>query len=176
MNHKHLVLAAAGWLAKQKHSIIITEMASVGFERPDAIGWRCPGVSTLVECKASRSDFYADAKKPFRLHPQKGIGAYRYYLSLPGVIMPEMLPENWGLIELTGSKVRVIREAIILSEWNKMVEIGILMSAMRRMKGALVEGISANFYSFETKRSCTVGVAIDQDPFTRAPDVVELKR
>lgn len=82
--------------------------------------------------------------------------------------MPEMLPENWGLIELTGSKVRVIREAIILSEWNKMAEIGILMSAMRRMKGALVEGISANFYSIETKRSCTVGVEIDQDPFTRA--------
>jgi hypothetical protein len=97
-------------------------------EIPDAIGWLRSGVSLLIECKASRSDFLSDAAKPSRKSnninnrpdsgpaapeapikpPRKteGLGAYRFYLTLSGLLEPEKLPEDWGLLELRVSTGR----------------------------------------------------------------------
>lgn len=61
MTHSTLVSRAKKWL-QQKHSIVVTEMGTSG-EEPDAIGFRM-GFSTLIECKTSRSDYYADRRKP----------------------------------------------------------------------------------------------------------------
>jgi hypothetical protein len=75
-------------------------------EIPDAIGFRA-GVfneaSVLVEVKVSRSDFLADVKKPHRLEPAKGMGAYRYFMAPEGLIKVEELPPKWGLVEVTRS-------------------------------------------------------------------------
>lgn len=68
-------------------------------EIPDAIGFRVaePGTgSVVVECKVSRADFLADAKKPHR--SAAGMGLYRYYLCPEGVIEPGDVPERWGLL------------------------------------------------------------------------------
>lgn len=66
-------------------------------ERVDALLF-CSDSSYLIETKVSRSDFLADAKKPFRKDPSQGIGDYRYYACPEGLIKPDELPEKWGLI------------------------------------------------------------------------------
>ncbi len=68
-------------------------------EIPDAIGFRVsmPGAgSVVVECKTSRGDFLADAKKPHRA--AEGMGLYRYYLCPEGIIKPDEVPDRWGLL------------------------------------------------------------------------------
>ncbi len=104
MTHADLVVIAERWLIKSKGcGFVFRELHHVGSpEIPDAIGFK-PGSgyehgSILVECKASRADFLADAKKAFRKRSESGVGAYRFYLSPAGVIKPEDLPARWGLI------------------------------------------------------------------------------
>lgn len=98
ITHNDLVKIAERWLiGTRKCGAVITEMVTLGMETPDAIGFR-DGSSTLIECKASRSDFLADAKKPFRRNPRIGMGTYRFYLCPAGIITFQDLPEKWGLI------------------------------------------------------------------------------
>lgn len=50
----------------------------------------------VIECKATRKDFLADRKKPFRVYPQMGMGKYRAYVVNEGVVRdPCELPEGW---------------------------------------------------------------------------------
>ncbi|KKK54365.1 hypothetical protein LCGC14_3085490, partial [marine sediment metagenome] len=82
----------------QDHIIVTGEIAPYGYgdEIPDALGF-ASRKSTLIECKASRSDFLSDKKKSFRQKPDEGMGCLRYYLTPPGLVDPDELPENWGL-------------------------------------------------------------------------------
>ena len=87
-------------LIKRLHGTTIgAKEFSGGFqsERVDAILYNS-GASFLIETKISRSDFLADAKKPFRVDPSKGVGTYRYYACPEGLISVDELPEKWGLI------------------------------------------------------------------------------
>lgn len=100
MTHADLVHRAEKWLINSRGcGFVFTELVActANGETPDAIGWK-QGISTLVECKASRADFLADKKKSFRKDPESGIGRWRYYLTLPGMINPEDLPPGWGLL------------------------------------------------------------------------------
>ena len=54
--------------------------------------------SILFECKASRSDFLADKKKPFRQDPLKGVGQRRYYIVNEGVCTQDEMPQGWQLL------------------------------------------------------------------------------
>lgn len=112
MNHADAVRLAADWLKRPACrkgpgcQVVVTE-SKIGWnngEIPDALGFRA-GVyqeaSVLVECKASRADFLADAKKPHRTDAKRGMGLYRYYLAPAGVIRVDELPPGWGLIEVT---------------------------------------------------------------------------
>ena len=76
-------------------------------EIPDAIGWLYTGHSRVIECKASRADFKADARK-LRCG---GMGNRRYYLAEGGLIRPDELTDGWGLIEPKGSRFTVVKEA-----------------------------------------------------------------
>lgn len=72
-------------------------------EIPDAIGFRAAGWqdgSVVVEVKVSRSDFLADKKKPHRQDGQ-GVGNFRYFMCPEGMILPEDLPNKWGLLWVT---------------------------------------------------------------------------
>lgn len=144
MTHKDLVSIAERWLiGTRRCGAVITELMTAGIETPDVIGFR-DGTSTLVECKVSRSDFLADAKKPFRRHPWKGMGTYRFYLCPSGVITKDDLPEKWGLIWVNekgkasmqvGPKGNIwsCQHDFIFKEKNKHAEQAILVSALRRL-------------------------------------------
>lgn len=106
--HSDLVKRAAKWLRNtMKCGVVVTEEHSMGFEIPDAIGWKSYE-SILVECKVSRSDFLRDRKKLHRRDPDLGMGDRRYYMAPPGLIKREELPETWGLLEVHPKIVRVI--------------------------------------------------------------------
>lgn len=61
-DHTKLVEIAEKWLYAKGCNFVIKELTSRAQEVPDAIGF-VDGVSILVECKVSRSDFKRDAKK-----------------------------------------------------------------------------------------------------------------
>lgn len=102
ITHTKLVKAAGAWLGKQAR-VVATELhTSRVSETPDAIGWGGRGYCIVVECKASRADFLANARKK---HEQKGtgVGDERWFLAPNRVIMKEDVPEGWGLMEMVPS-------------------------------------------------------------------------
>ena len=110
--------------------MILTELASVQMETPDAIGW-CPH-AVVVEVKVSRADLLRDAKKPWRQVPEIGLGTLRYYLSPPGIVEKEDLPENWGLLwasEWPNVELMVRAEPQLGNDG-----LTLLLSAMRRLQ------------------------------------------
>lgn len=111
MSHAELVERAERWLLRTCGcGFVLTELSSDSREIPDAIGWRrCR--SYLIECKTSRSDFSADAKKPFRRKPEQGMGNLRYYMTPPGLVTTDDLPERWGLLEAYPTRVKIVRAA-----------------------------------------------------------------
>lgn len=66
-------------------------------ENPDVFAFT-KYYSVLIECKASRSDFLADKKKPFRQDPLQGVGKRRYYLVNEGVCTQDEMPDGWQLL------------------------------------------------------------------------------
>lgn len=123
----------SGWKRKIKCTVTATELQCATSETPDAIGWSCGGyVSIVIECKTSRSDFLRDAKKHFRRYPDSGMGLYRYYMACPGLISADELPERWGLLETSGSVVRVKWTAAPQQEHNLRAEMAALFSLSRR--------------------------------------------
>jgi len=140
--HDTLVRKASTWLRKQGCGVVVTDSIQAitpSGERPDAIGWR-DGLSVLIECKASRSDFLADRHKPFRVVPEEGMGDWRFMLCPEGLIAPEELPSGWGLLYLSGQRVCSISGVPTNTEWwakkpfrgEKHCESILLASALRR--------------------------------------------
>lgn len=106
--HNELCKKAVSWL-KRSHSaggcgcpnaFSEVKSGSNGGEIADAIGIKtAAGAETIVvEAKASRSDFLADKKKPFRVKPELGMGNYRYFICPEGLISVDELPDKWGLL------------------------------------------------------------------------------
>lgn len=101
--HQRLVTIGAQWLKRQGFGVVATELVTAGSsEQADAIGFRAT-CSALVEAKASRADFLADARKPHRA--VGGLGVYRFYLCPPGIIEVGDLPPRWGLLHAVGRGV-----------------------------------------------------------------------
>lgn len=109
MTHADLVKKAAAWLRSKGCKVVLTERTT-GKEFHDAIGWRpvwngVP-VSYLVECKVSKSDFYADKRKKSRASYKVRPAMHCYYLTPANLLcrndngVPGPLPEGWGLLEL----------------------------------------------------------------------------
>jgi hypothetical protein len=134
MTHADLVKRAERWLrGTQRCSVVVSEMASYSYERPDAIGWTS-GRSILVECKMSRSDFAKDLKKHFRQDPRYGMGDFRFYMVPPGLLTAKEIPDRWGLLEARPKQVRVIVEALAFDRARAaFMERPLLFSALRRL-------------------------------------------
>ena len=110
MTHKELIVRAARWLKGSKGcSVVLTELVTAAGEIPDAIGWK-GSVSTLVECKTSRSDFLRDKEKGSRL-AGINMGQHCYYLVPPGLITKEETPAYWGLLECHPRMIKVIKKS-----------------------------------------------------------------
>jgi hypothetical protein len=91
----------------------------------------------LVECKVSRGDFLADANKPFRSHPEDGLGSKRFYLAPTGMIAPEELPKCWGLLECTGREVQMTLKpgrVDLRSPVGLIKEMNLLLASLRRVE------------------------------------------
>lgn len=134
MTHQELCERAYRWLVNTRHCqfALMSPVLMAGGEQPDAIGWH-NGVSHMVECKVSRSDYYADRRKLFRLSSALGMGAYRWLMvpadfpSLDASLVGGVHLPGWGLLSVHPKTVRVlvgaeqqpsycwIREALILS-------------------------------------------------------------
>lgn len=111
---------------------MLTELTTRDPEIPDALGWLPNGWSIMVECKTSRSDFLADKKKGDRR-----LGQERYYLTPKGLLDPTQVPEPWGLLEVWGTTVRVIRKASTSLNYDlKMMrrEHTLLLAAIKRIQ------------------------------------------
>ena len=162
MTHAELVDAGRKWLAARS-PIVITEITSVS-EEPDVLGFQATikGAdyqygTVLIECKASRSDFFSDANKIFRAYPEEGLGDYRYYLTPHGLISVDELPEGWGLLECSGKRIKVIHQGWRFPEKNSRAETNILLSVIRRVE---IGGnhTSIRVYQYETKNRATLTV------------------
>lgn len=159
MTHAELVSAAARWLANRGCSVVLTEVKAAK-EIPDAVGWSGRyGTSTLVECKVSRADFRADAKKSARLHG--GVGYSRFYLAPEGVLKLNDIPKGWGFLEYKMGKVHLRRASQPFSRRDRTKETRLLISAIRRIGQDVPQGVSVRAYKYPTKNTATVGVADD---------------
>jgi hypothetical protein len=145
----------------------LTELTVTGGECADALGFGYKGSSTLVECKASRSDFMADKKKWFRREPERGMGLKRYFLAPAGLLNPDELPAGWGLLEWNGRFVSTKRNSDLFGVRNHDAERGVLISTLRRLGRRVDVGVSIRCYSFtsykkqagrESKNKATVSV------------------
>jgi hypothetical protein len=111
-SHAELVAMGQSWLRRKGCSPIVIERKCVHFrEISDAIGWKnnwkLKTLDTyLLECKATRSDFLHDRRKPHRSDGE-GIGRYRYYLANDGVADGE-LPAKWGLLVISGRGIKEV--------------------------------------------------------------------
>ncbi|WP_280568201.1 hypothetical protein [Chromohalobacter sp. 296-RDG] len=143
MSHDELVMRAERWLKTMGCGVVFNDKfraANHSGEEPDAIGWR-DGLSLLVECKASRSDFLADRKKRFRRDPADGMGDWRFMMCPPGMIAADELPEGWGLLYVHPRKVEKVHGVPANTQWwiskpfeaNKRSETQLMYSALRRL-------------------------------------------
>lgn len=138
VKHCQLVELAVHWLrSKYKCGIVLSEQYCATGEVPDAIGWKGFCHSVVVECKISRSDFLADAGKPFRQTPDEGLGSERYYLTPAGLIKVEELPSGWGLLECSRRAIKIVKKAARRDQRTTigmMKEMNLLLASLRRVE------------------------------------------
>ena len=130
--HAKLCEKAAQWLRTTgRCNLAVHEVVAWCNEKPDAIGWNSSH-STLIEVKRSLSDFRRDAKKYHKRAPEKGMGNYRYYMCPEGVLQPEQMPDDYGLLWIlpNGKIKRVLKAELQLS--NMYSERTLLTSIARR--------------------------------------------
>lgn len=132
MTHDELIERACRWLANtMRCGLVLAEpRAQLCREQPDAIGWTPRGLSILVECKVSVDDFRADRHKCPRRMPEYGMGRLRFYLTPRDMLRaPAALPDRWGLLEVRGRIVKVVRNALPFEDARvKSAELQLLLA------------------------------------------------
>lgn len=143
ITHDNLCLLAEKFLTKNAFGVVFHDKfkayTNTG-EQPDCLGFRS-GLSCLIECKTSRSDFLVDKRKKFRVDPLLGMGDWRFFLTPTGLIQVEELPSGWGLLETDGKRIKKVFGFPVNTEWfsvkpftgNKQAECDYMYSACRRM-------------------------------------------
>lgn len=142
MKHRELVEYSHRWLEGQ--SIIRVALMEFGAgsngEIPDVIGFGRFGNSVVIECKVSRSDFLSDKKKPFRMDSELGMGVYRLFACPWGLIEPEEVPKQWGLLYVNKKGYARIQKKVLPKrpyETNKNAFKSNLLSEHQLMMNAL---------------------------------------
>ncbi|MFT5716006.1 MAG: hypothetical protein ACI9T7_000179 [Oleiphilaceae bacterium] len=101
--HEYLSKLAAKWAKKQGFPVVATNLTAAGSrEKVDLIAFRS-SCSLMIESKISRSDFFADAKKPERV--EGGVGTYRFYITPFDMVSSTEIPDGWGLLYVDGKNV-----------------------------------------------------------------------
>jgi hypothetical protein len=163
MDHTSLCERARRWLSGTRRCKPVFSNNASCREIPDAIGWSSSTGSTVVECKTSVSDFYADQKKHFRWakegithwykmsritakqaseegyerFPVLMMGDFRFYLCEQGVLTPELVAEKMpdhGLGYVCGRSIRIVIPAPRRKLVDKDSEIRYLRFAIINQK------------------------------------------
>ena len=136
MTHAKLVDSAVRWLRSYRCGVVLSEQACASGEVPDAIGWKRACHSVVVECKVSRADFLVDREKPFRKKSDLAMGCERFYLTPARLVRPEEIPTGWGLLELKGREVTIIRPSArnLRSATGFRYEMNLLLASLRRVE------------------------------------------
>lgn len=138
VQHGSLVRKAVEWLRHEyRCGVILSEQYCATGEVPDAIGWKGKCRSVVVECKVSRADFLADARKEFRVSPEEGLGCERLYMAPAGMIEREELPQFWGLLEYSRKSVELVVKPArrdLRSPMGMMKEMNLLLASLRRVE------------------------------------------
>lgn len=130
IEHSRKVLKRAGM--RWKCGVTFAELSTANSEIPDVLGFQSGG-SSLIEAKASRSDFLGDKKKHFRRYPYVGMGNYRFYACPTGLIKEEELPEKWGLIYVSEKGRCTVKVKPEWQECNLKAEHTYMYSVLRRI-------------------------------------------
>jgi hypothetical protein len=136
MTHKELVLTAMEWLENEhKCPLVFPELKCSSREIPDVIGFFDDGITVVIECKISKTDFSGDKKKPYRQYPEDGMGDYRYFAISRNIayLFADEIPENWGLVLFDNGTVKVEIEPKRFDYSNKRNESSLLVAAIRSM-------------------------------------------
>lgn len=166
MKHAELVEASRKWLLKKGCSIAISELTTCSQlrEEPDAIGW-IEYKSILVECKTNLDDMRADMAKHFRYFNNYGVGDLRYYCVPSGLyILPLLLKapelELWGILEYDAEKKKMkeTRKAQPFVTVNHKHEIGLLVSALRRLGAKKADHIRGYVHNPRTKAAIDIDI------------------
>jgi hypothetical protein len=165
MTHEELCERARRWLGGTRRCNPVFSNCASCAEVPDAIGWSSGDGSTVIECKISVSDFYADKKKRIAWkHKEHGwivrhiwkdqneefeqvewplMGDYRFYLCEPEIITSEQVETNapdHGLVYKIGRQMRIVRPAPLRKNVDKDGEIRFLRFAIINRKLSFEEG------------------------------------
>lgn len=141
--HRKLVEAAYKWVLKSGGcGVAFKELNSLARngEYPDVIGFSSWSRSVLIECKISRSDFFADSKKLFRQNPEMGMGCKRFYACPSGLLKVDDIKNGWGLIYINEKmRATVVHNPFntynlsTLFKKNINAEHELMYSALRRL-------------------------------------------
>jgi hypothetical protein len=136
MTHEKLVAKAVAWLRGYGCGVVLSEQSCATGETPDAIGWKRACHSVVVECKISRADFLADREKPFRQKQNAGMGCERFYLAPVGLINSSELPAYWGLLEIRGGRIEMVKPSSkdLRSARGFRREMNLLLASLRRVE------------------------------------------
>lgn len=173
MTHSRLVDEAVRWLrSSYRCGIVLSEQSCSSGETPDAIGWKGRNHSVVVECKISRSDFLADATKPWRIDPDCALGCERFYLALAGVISCDEAPAGWGLLEIRERKVRIARKSKknLRTTEGFANEMNLLLASLRRVEVRIEPQTITDFLKWKNRMARYNGGAL---PAGIASDDVE---
>ncbi len=159
ITHSELVAVAIKY-AQRRCPIVISEVATTG-EEPDVLGWTGSGSSVLFECKATRSDFLADRRKPYRANPEAGVGDFRYFFTPRGLVTRQELPAGWGLIEYDGKRFFTVANSEAHRGCAKH-ELRILISVLRRIGRMKPKGVSIKAYYYETQNRAQAHIEVEE--------------
>ena len=137
MTHDELVKRGIKWLRNNQVStmrfpIVLPEYRSYSNSEPDVIGLN-HNITCVLECKISRSDYFADLKKNHR-HYTFQLGNRRYYLVPEGLITVGEVNEGWGLLYCHEHKITIEKESSCFrKEETRLQEYQVMYSVIRRL-------------------------------------------
>ena len=150
LTHDDLGLLAINKLKAMGYIASFANVASAAAgEQPDAIGIKSCGSSFLVESKVSRSDFFADQKKPWRRNNHEALGSFRAYIAPEGLLKSQEIPYGWQLWEVYGKNKPYIR---IVKGYGKVERVNPFNGRTEKI-GGIVGMDSDEYYHFGNKSS-----------------------
>ena len=162
--HPEGVALCERWLNDERDCrgrVLIEPQSRFTGEIVDAIGWKSPSDSIVVDWKCSEADARAHLEKPWVRNPEIGAGRWRYIACEPHVVTPEYMPPWMGVLFYDGAWHEA-REAQPFQRWNVFAELALVLAANHNLSRAA--GKSAN----DARKSATNTLSAEMAGAVRA--------